>query len=108
VSVYSVRFGVAEPPAATNFTLFTVPSGSAWVLRDIQITNGDSSAHQLWVQVASSAGSLLAYIYRNPTHPATQAIGWNGRVVLEVGELIQCGSTGPSSQFIASGYQLAL
>jgi len=105
--VYTVRLGAIDIAAGGQHTFFTVPADATYVLKDIEITNGDADPHQLWVQVTAGAG-LVAYIYRVGAASPTASIHWEGTQALEAGELLQAGTTGTNATFIASGWKLSL
>lgn len=106
MSTYSVRLASGELPSG-QLTVYTAPTGQVTVVRDLILTNGDSAAHQMWCQINVS-GSLSAYIYREPSVPATTSVHLELRQVLHPGDELAVGSVGPSAFYAISGYALSL
>ena len=103
--VYTVRVGTLNLTNGGIGTLFTVPEGNNWILTDLELTNGDADAKQLWVQL-NSGSALMAYIWRDPASVGAMTQHWEGRVALLAGEHLICGTTGLNATFLASGWQL--
>jgi hypothetical protein len=101
LSVYSTKFAAGSQNSGTNSNIFTVPSGHTYVIR--QITLGLTSAGPgscliteggFWI--ASSIGLPTQY----------ESVSFNGRWVMDAGDVMNCDAISGNWTFHVSGYDL--
>lgn len=105
--VYSTRFYGGQIVAAGETVLYTVPSGSVAVVRDISLTNvTPTDTGQVVIYALIGAGN--ADIYRTPLIPTHGFQQWQGRQVVQEGESINLYAIDTTLRAMISGYLLAL
>jgi hypothetical protein len=103
VSVYTVRFYLGELPVAWT-SLFKVPAGSVYILRDIEIFSVAAQSGPLYMSVQPASGGS-AQVFGAPELAANSHLQWVGRVALGAGDQVfgYSSSSGPS--VIVTGYE---
>jgi hypothetical protein len=102
VSVYTERLFLGEVPVSWT-TLLTVPAGSKYILRDIEIFSTTALAGPLYLSLTASSGGS-AFVFGIPNLAANTHVQWDGRVTMSAGDelLAYASSSGPS--VIVTGY----
>lgn len=102
MAIYTVRFGLVTSTSGSTVTVYTAPATYTSVLRHMQATTGGSgttSQHDIHL----SSGSVFWYIYATE---ANESFSWEGRQVIEPGEVLQLTSATEPLTLFATGYQL--
>jgi hypothetical protein len=100
---FSVLFGHLQAvPAGT--TVFTVPTGHVYVLRDVDIYQ-DQLVGAAVVRMAEAVANLFFYSNGMPVTRFAW-LQWTGRQVFEAGESLQIFASLPTTVFRLSGYDL--
>jgi hypothetical protein len=91
----------AGSPSLNPETVFS-PSSTA-VVRDMEVYNGDSNAHELYAALLSPGFPETRWLYI--TVPATSSWQWQGRVVVPAGGgLVLWMDNADFSNVVVSGY----
>jgi hypothetical protein len=97
---YAGRTGQGETP------LYTVPSGNVLVLRDVEIYAATSSDIQF--ALAVGAPGIVSHLWFVNPLKAGEWAQWQGRSVLDTGQLLIAVAGEAGVEVTASGYLLAL
>jgi hypothetical protein len=92
------------PSAATDTTLYTVPTDSAAVVRSLRVTNADTGASSITVTQYNSGSATLHYLLkaRNLSVNATYDVFNGVPLVLEGGDVLKVTSSAASVHFYLS------
>lgn len=103
MSTYSTRvlMGVVPLPAGLSYT---VPAGFIFVIRDVEANNQAAGENNCYIQITSTPGVGLLAI-NNPIEPA-KSTQWQGRTVLNPGDVLAVGASSASLYVTISGYLL--
>jgi hypothetical protein len=102
-AVYTVRFYAGNLDSDGAHTLFTVPSGYIWVLREIDALCHSAGSNSLFIERVD--GLTITGVIDPTTNVANQ---WTGRCVLEPGEEFEAYIGAGNWDLYLSGYQLSL
>jgi hypothetical protein len=102
---YSTRFAVGTADNSL-ITQFTAPSGFVAVLRDLEVANSSAGTDSLDV-ILEVPGPLSVVIVRFSDLGASLTAQWQGRVVMNAGDLLQTFAGANTWDFTASGYLLS-
>lgn len=100
-SIYTKKFGSHTQSGAGSATLYTAPSGVTSVVRDISIVLQGAIGSQCLVSVVG--GQAITSF--NPTVVFADH-HWDGRAVLEVGDVLEFQCNGSSWDVSVTGYEL--
>lgn len=100
--IYTRLLGSGRSTTSSPIVLFTVPSTGVYVVRDIVVTNLDSSAAVL--QVYYGTGGINLTLLRRATAAAGESYHWDGRQVLPPGAVLTSLTTGMVHTVVVTGY----
>lgn len=100
--VYSTRLFYGQIPGVTETTIFTVPNTLIYVVRDIETRAPFTSGQEFRLQIAGTGLALTTVT------PAVNAVAaqWQGRIVLNPGEVITGSSSHNPCTVCISGFAL--
>lgn len=102
VAVYSTRF-IGQQVATSTPITYTVPTGFVAVVRSISVAPTATGLTE--AQVSLSSAAILFVVASGTLHVSQH---WDGRQVLNAGEVLQCTCAGSNCFFMVSGYLLQL
>lgn len=108
MTVRSAELGSIGWVAAGTQTIFTVPSGETWVVKDLRMGSTHTAALTMWFFIVRGAGSYLAIVQALAIGPS--AAGLTPWIALEPGDqLVVIPSVTPTAGAYvwASGAKLA-
>lgn len=103
MTIYSQQLFLGQVAAAQTI-LYTVPSSTVTVIRDIEICNQGAVADLIHFVIGAS-GTLRTW-FTSSTLNSNQSAQWQGRVVLLTGQTIQSVTGGQAWNIAISGYEL--
>lgn len=104
MTVYSTRFAAVTLSAAEP-ALYTVPAGYVAVIRDMELTN-QTGANVSFAIDLTSPGPLTATIYYDGSFPLASWFQWQGRVVLNAGDVLGASASSYPVGLVVSGFLL--
>lgn len=102
---YSTRLVAAVLDAALD-DAYTVPAGFVAVIRDMELTNQGGTATAIAIDL-EVPGPLTATIYFNADVPAGSWLQWQGRVVMNAGDVLSISASAYPIGAVVSGYLLS-
>lgn len=106
MSVYSTRFAAGlHTGGALN--VYTVPPAMTVVLRCITAYNAGAAADAFEVSGQLSGSIIVPIFHISSVSPALASEEWEGRVVLNAGEVIAVATGGQQWSYTVSGYLLS-
>lgn len=102
---YSVRLGAADV-AAELVVLYTVPADYVAVVRDIEAWNFGGETDKLFT-TANIPGPLAVAVWVTPEVATDEWTQWQGRLVMNAGDVLQAQGIASSWTVVASGYLLS-
>ena len=102
ISLYSTQFAKGSQASGTTSNIYTVPVGFVAVIRDICAGAQNAPANSVAFNITG-----VAEIWSVDTITQYRTAHFEGRVVLNAGEVINCDAIGGTWTYIVSGYLLA-
>lgn len=99
------QLATAMIAAPNNETVYTVPSATVTIVKEVRITNSDGASSDAFVQVNSSTGAN-ALLYDNASITNTPAPFVSTYTVMNAGDTITCGVISGSVSLWISGTEL--
>lgn len=87
MTVRSAELGHLGWVGAGTQTIFTVPSGETWLLKDVRFGTAHGTAHTLWCFITRGAGSQLVHVQALGVGFASA--GLSCFIVMEPGDVFQ-------------------
>jgi hypothetical protein len=97
-SIYSTRFLGLRTVTGTTYT-YTVPTGATAVIRSIDVMALAAGTTEFYVGLGTTAG-----IFVGTTLTANVSEHWEGRQVLNAGDVLEALITGAAGTIMVSGY----
>lgn len=104
-AVYSIRIAGDQFTTLSGATIFTVPVGKVWILRDINVWALSASAVTN-VAIYGGGGGHIYVVTAFPNIPGNSAAHWEGRTVFNSGEGCRMNASGGGGSYSISGYEL--
>ena len=102
---YSTQFAAAILPGGST-SAYTVPASYRAVIRDIRVFNGDGSTQSVNAQTEVPGPSTILF-YRNAALASLATDSWEGRLVMNSGDVLLLYSDLGSVAWTVSGYLLS-
>lgn len=110
-NVYSKRFGLGSFYAGGGYEFGGPPLGYVWDLRDMTIAPLESTTPTptgFSISLVPETGPLVAIYGVTPAYGG-QSYHWEGRLIMNLGDLVACTSLdGNTWSIVATGYELSL
>jgi hypothetical protein len=104
MAVYSVLLAAGTVTGGSNPTVFTAPAVGVVVVRDIEVAGLAGATGPVAFQVYS--GSTVSPIYKVRVEDTFASYHWDGRQVLQPGDLLRVQAVDGSVYYRISGYLL--
>lgn len=101
-AIYSVQIAAGTQATGTSSAVYTVPSGSVLVIRDICVGAQSAPANSVAINLSG-----LAEVVAFETVTQYQTAHWEGRAVAEAGQVVSVDAIAGTWTYLISGYLLS-